>query len=124
MGLAGSCLSKDDGTVTEQKLMVIRNHPNRVRRRSSIAPDAVRIRENRLLEDLCSASGVEPDVPADMMGAKDLAKLARRLSMQSEPSTNTKKLEADVNEEEPSSVSDQSSPEQSLNKILESLDKM
>lgn len=65
---------------TEQELLVIRNHPNRVRRRSSVAPNAPRIRENKILEDLCEMSGIEPDVPPDRMRSPDLANLVRRLS--------------------------------------------
>ncbi|XP_039260087.1 uncharacterized protein LOC120336468 [Styela clava] len=83
MGIAESCcidFAAQKQTSTERELLLIRNHPNRIRRRSSVVPTTPRIRENKMLEELCDVSGIEPDVPADRMGTSDLTTLVRRLS--------------------------------------------
>nr|XP_002130887.1 uncharacterized protein LOC100181536 [Ciona intestinalis] len=64
----------------DEDLMIIRNHPNRVRRRSSVAPTTPRIVEDKILEELCFGTDTEPDVPADRMKGRDILKLIRKVS--------------------------------------------
>lgn len=118
MGSNCSCLKQNNAISSmEQELLVIRNHPNRIKRRSSIAPTTPQIKESKWLEEMCEASGIEPDVPADRMGTKDLAILVRRLS-QVDRSSQSNRTSTDV-------VSSQSSMKSyhksSLNEILNTL---
>ncbi|XP_002130887.2 uncharacterized protein LOC100181536 [Ciona intestinalis] len=64
----------------DEDLMIIRNHPNRIRRRSSVAPTTPRIVEDKILEELCFGTDTEPDVPADRMKGRDILKLIRKVS--------------------------------------------
>nr|CAB3262667.1 uncharacterized protein LOC100181536 [Phallusia mammillata] len=72
--------NKEDVVRRDADLLMIRNHPNRIRRRSSIAPSTPRIKEDQILEDLCQTTGVEPEVPADTMNKRDVKQLIRRIS--------------------------------------------
>ena len=61
-------------------LRIIKDHPNRTRRRSSVVPTTAPIREEGVLEDLCMSTGVEPDVPVEMMRESDLYRLIQKIS--------------------------------------------
>ncbi|CAK8672960.1 unnamed protein product [Clavelina lepadiformis] len=65
----------------EVELLVIKEHPQRVRRRSSVAPSTTPIREDKVLEELCQSSNIEPEVPANEMKSKDVKKLVKRISL-------------------------------------------
>lgn len=73
--------------VKEKELMFIKDHPDRYRRRSSVTPDVSTIKEERILEDLCDTTNIEPDVPGNNMGKREVHKLIRKISV-SEKFTN------------------------------------
>merc|ERR1712150_111269 len=66
-------------------LKIIKDHPNRSRRRSSVVPTTAPIREEGVLEDLCLSTGCEPDVPVEMMRESDLYRLIQKISEVSAP---------------------------------------
>lgn len=119
MGVTCSCLRQNNAISSmEQELLIIRNHPNRVKRRSSIAPNAPQIKESKWLEEMCETSGIEPHVPADRMGTKDLAILVRRLSQVDRAMRRSNRPTTDAISSQSSLRSYQKS---SLNEILETL---
>ena len=72
----------DDKIVAKEKeLLFIKDHPDRMKRRSSATPLVPPIKEERILEDLCDTTDIEPDVPANAMGKRDVNKLLRKISV-------------------------------------------
>ena len=65
----------------EKELLFIKNHPDRMRRRSSSTPIVPPIKEERILEDLCDRTEVEPDVPGHNMKKKEVQKLLKKISV-------------------------------------------
>ena len=65
----------------ERELLFIKNHPDRMKRRSSSTPIVPAIREERILEDLCDCTDVEPDVPPHNLKHREVQKLIRKISV-------------------------------------------
>ena len=66
--------------VSASELLAIKDHPDRIRKRSSVAPLQPAIKEEKLLEELCVLSDIEPDKPVDDLEKKAVKKLTRKLS--------------------------------------------
>jgi len=74
--------AREEITVPKEKeLLFIKDHPDRMRRRSSLTPVVPPIKEERILEDLCDCTEMEPDVPAHNLKQKDVQKLLRKISL-------------------------------------------
>lgn len=67
--------SQDQSKKKVSRLLAIKNHPDRPRRRSSAVPFQPAIKEEKLLEDLCRKTNIEPDVPVDDLEQKAVQKL-------------------------------------------------
>ena len=86
MGVSLSlCGNKSEKTMseiqlTEAELLAIKDHPDRNRRRSSVAPSQPTIKEEQILEDFCRSTEIEPDLPADGMDKNEAHKLVNKLS--------------------------------------------
>jgi len=74
------CRSLPSVDRTDAQLIAIKNHPYRKRRRSSVVPTTPKIAEDQL-EYFCEDTGIEPDVPANEMKARDVKRLIRRISI-------------------------------------------
>ena len=87
MGLKSSRIvnTKQRKSITEalkeKELRYIKDHPDRLRRRSSVSPVVPPIKEERILEDLCDTTNIEPDVPGNNMGRREMQKLIRKISV-------------------------------------------
>ena len=68
-------------------LILIRDHPARIRRRSSAVPGTAAIIEDGVLEEVCQVTGEEPEQPADKMSRADRKHFVRRLSQSTELNT-------------------------------------
>lgn len=70
-----------DEVPKERELLFIKDHPDRMRRRSSSTPIVPPIKEERILEDLCDCTDVEPDVPPHNLKQREVQKLIRKISV-------------------------------------------
>ena len=68
----------------EKELIFIKDHPDRARRRSSVPPMVPAIKEERILEDLCGTTNIEPEVPGNTMKKRDINRLIRSISISDE----------------------------------------
>lgn len=80
-----SITHQDEEHITN--LLLIRDHPARIRRRSSVVPSTNSIIEDSFLEEICNHTGDEPDAPADKLSRNDRKSFVRRLSQSSDLSS-------------------------------------
>ena len=73
--------SNDIASSNSDELVVIRDHPARVHNRSSLDPNFSMIFENPVLEEICEALDVEPDIPEEKMDRMEMIRFVRRVSI-------------------------------------------